>query len=150
MGQTSSAFRLSVWKPANPIRRLMACSAEQSHLDCELHEQVYSWEPDEDIWGSLIDGEQTRRARSALIEQFDPSRSAKDRSISHLHEALTVLTDILRIPGATAWSECNESVQAPGDDQVNLRANTVLLLFRHLEWIWNIFRHVPGASVTVR
>lgn len=128
----------------------MACSADQTHLDWELHEQVYSWEPQEDIWGSLIDVEQTRRARAALVEAFDPSRPASDRSIAHLQKALDLLKDVLQLPNATAWSECSEAVKVLGEDQINLRANTILLLLRHLEWIWSIFKHVPGASVTVR
>lgn len=150
MTQAPSAFRLSVWKPANLARRFMVCSSAQTNLECELHEQMYSWEPDEDVWGSLKDGEQTRRARTALIEAFDPSKPVSERSISHLEQALLILADVLGTPGATAWSDCNEAVEMRPGDQINLRANTVLLLFRQLEWVLGVFRHVPGASVTVR
>jgi hypothetical protein len=150
MGQSSSLFRLAVWKPANPARRLMVSSSASS-IDYQLHEQVYSWAPDEiDIWGSLKDQGQTNAVRAALVERFDPSRPVKDRSISHLGDALAVLRTILESPSATDWSECEEYVKTGDDDQVNLRANTILLLYRHLEWVWRIFAHVPGASVTVR
>ena len=150
MTQSPSAFRLSVWKPANLTRRFMVCSSDQTNIECELHEQMYSWEPDEDVWGGLKDREQTRRARAALVEAFDPSKPVSDRSISHLEEALRILADVLGTAGATGWSDCNETVGLRSDDQINLRANTVLMLSRHLEWVLNVFRHVPGASVTVR
>lgn len=150
MAQISSAFHLSVWKAANLTRRMMVSSADVSDLDCDLLEQVYSWEPEEDIWGSLIDAEQTRKARAALVEAFDPSRAMADRGVAQLGKAVEVLAEIVKTPGATDWSECNEAAKMSNGEQVNLRANTVLLLFRHLEWIWNIFRHVPGASVIVR
>lgn len=128
----------------------MACSTVQSHIDYELHEMIYSWETEEDIWGSVSDVEQTRQARAALVEAFDPSKPVKERSIEHLHQAVAVVRQILDTPNATAWSECNEAAKTTREDQTNLRANTILLLHRHLEWIWSIFKHVPGASVTVR
>ena len=128
----------------------MVCSQVQTNFDFEIHEQLYSWEPSEDIWGSLIDVEQTRRARTVLVEAFDPSLPVRERSIGHLEKSLLVLKEILDIPTATAWSECSQTDESSQETQNNLRANTILLLYRHLEWLWNIFRHVPGASVTVR
>ncbi len=115
-----------------------------------FHEQVYSWETEEDIWGSLVDVDQTRKVKSALIEAFDPSRPPEERNFSRLKEVLERLQEVLSRADATAWSECNRTVKVNGYDEINLRANTVLLLYRHLEWIWEIFRDVPGASVTAR
>lgn len=150
MSQPSFAFRLAVWKPANLARRLMVYSADQTHMQCMFHEQVYSWETEEDIWGSLVDVDQTRKVKSALIDAFDPSRSPEERSFVRLKEALDRLREVLSKADATAWSECYKTVKAQGYDEINLRANTVLLLYRHLEWIWHIFKDVPGASVTAR
>ena len=128
----------------------MVYSAEQSHSDCEFHEQVYSWETEEDIWGSLLDTKETSKVRDALITAFDPSRSTAERSISHLQATLVLIKELLDREDATGWSDCNKAVRGAGDEEINLRANTLLLLYRHLEWIWTIFRHVPGASVTAR
>ncbi len=119
-------------------------------LDSELHEQVYCWETEEDIWGSLKDVGQTAKARSALIEAFDPSKPIGERSMDQLRKALAVLEEIAGSPNATDWSECNELDRTMPGSQVYLRANTVLLLYRHLLWVWDVFKQVPGASVTVR
>jgi hypothetical protein len=128
----------------------MVCASSEAPFDYQLHEQIYSWAPDEiDIWGSLKDAAQTHKARGALVETFDPSRPVKERGMEQLAKALGVLREILDNAASTDWSECDEYVRS-GEDQVNLRANTILLLYRHLEWVWRIFAHVPGASVTVR
>jgi hypothetical protein len=150
MGQSSSLFRLAVWKPANPTRRFMVLSAKDSPFDYQLHEQIYSWEPDGvDIWGSLRESTLMPAARAALIEAFDPNKPVKDRGLDQLRKAVEVLGRILKKKDATDWSECEEYIKM-GDDQINMRANTILLLHRHLDWIVKVFAHVPGASVTVR
>jgi|GEM_PF-1732183 len=150
MGQTSSLFRLAVWKPANPIRRFMVLSTKDVPFDYQLHEQIYAWEPDGvDIWGSLRESARMTEARAALIEAFDPNKPVKERGLDQLRKAIEVLGKILQEKDATGWSECEEFVKM-GEDQINIRANTILLLYRHLDWIWRVFAHVPGASVTVR
>lgn len=128
----------------------MVYAAEQSKPDCELHEQIYSWEPEADVWGSLTDRDETLKLRTALVEAFDPSKRVTERSILQLEEALAVLRSVLLVPAASGWSDCSETAGDSPSEQINLRANTALLLYRHLEWVVGVFRHVPGASVTVR
>ena len=118
----SSSLSISAFgvETSEPCAAVHGVSSAQTNLECELHEQMYSWEPDEDVWGSLKDREQTRRARAALIEAFDPSKPVSERSISHLEQALRILADVLGTQGATAWSDCNEAVGIRPDDQINL------------------------------
>jgi len=155
MAQRESAARffLSVWRPARPFRPLAAFpdgQSQQLSLNPDmLHEQIYTWCPEEEIWGGIIDSEITNLLRSKLIDGFNPYLEPAKRTMTHFADAVRTLGEVLINHGASiSWSEC-EAV-AERSDQESLRANTALALYLHLQWVLQVFEHLPGATVTVR
>lgn len=112
-----------------------------------LYEQVFVWTTEEDIWGGISDSDLARRLKAELIQAFTPFSPPDQRRMSQFGETLIRIETLVAGQG-TNWSEC-QSTSDRGDD-LTLRTNTVLALYKHLRWIYEVYRHVPGACVTIR
>lgn len=148
-------FLLAVWRPARFERQLTnfaAVEATSRAFETEdLHEQMYIWSPDEDVWGGIRDSTKTNVIRTVLVEGFSPFREPQSRGMAQLREALNELREVVYSPDAVDWSECEAFVNSEqADSESNLRANTLLALYLHLHWLHRVFENVPGASVTIR
>lgn len=96
----------------------------------------------------------SRRTRSRcgplLLDSFSPDLPPTDRAISKLDAVLDGFARVLKKIESVAWAESEEVPEGDDADVTNLRANTVAALYNQLHWILKVFRHVPGASVTIR
>jgi hypothetical protein len=157
MASDANSFRLSVWRPATLSRRVSVFEPSQQaslpgdgsqHL--HLYEEIYSWAPEEDVWLSICESADQRRLNSLLVEAFSPDRAPSERGIAALPGALSALRETILSPGKTDWADCRESVQNDEDQRTNYRANSMIALYNHLSWVHEVFKNVPGASITIR
>lgn len=150
-----SHFRLAIWRPAQPERYLCyfpgASSGSPSSFQVEdLHEEVYSWDPGEDdVWASFNDGSTSDSLRSALVRQFAPDVPPTQRSMRHFATWVAQLRQALASGDTALWGETQQEV-ITRDQTLNLRSNLALGLLLHVEWLVEVFEHLPGASVSVR
>jgi hypothetical protein len=127
--------------------------ASTNQADYEFHEQVYAWEPKGiDVWGSIRSSTETEALRALLFDTFSPSPATpvSKRSIGGLKSVLDALTKVLGNPGQLEWADSQDFIEADSPEPINMRANTIAVLYNHLLWIYEVFGEVPGASVSIR
>lgn len=153
--ETETPFRLSVWRPARLARPLTLESEADGRPRCSelsveaLHEQVYTWEPQEDVLIGEADRSTADQIREVLVERFNPHRPPADRSFDRFRDALETIGTVLAIRTAV-WSECQTCARGLDDPDTLLRSDPLRGLHLHLTWIFGVFKDVPGASVAVR
>ena len=153
--ETETPFRLSVWRPARLARPLTLDSEADGQPRCSelsveaLHEQVYTWEPQEDVLIGEADRSTADQIREVLVERFTPQRPPADRSFDRFRDALETISEVLakRQP---VWSDCQTRARGLDDPDTLLRSDPLRGLHLHLTWIFGVFKDVPGASVAVR
>jgi hypothetical protein len=154
-------FRLSVWRPAKFDRKIRYFpennendyNSKKFSMDF-LHEEIYRWDAGPiDIWNSISQSEISQTLHRCLLETFAPARPPEQRSISKFKEFLTELGKYLT-PKYSAWADSMQIVEIDdadvGDDSINIRANAIICLFHHLQWVVTTFENIPGASITIQ
>ena len=156
MATDTKRFRLTIWKPADPKRPLLifakngdGTGTAHDQGDFDFHEEMYSWEPREDVWLSVSDAEDQRNLRSLLVDRFSPERPVGERGIDRLVDAMNGLRALLTDPKKTAWADSEETTEV-GGESLNLRCNCIAALQNHLCWLYEVFKSIPGVSVTIR
>jgi hypothetical protein len=156
MGFESAKFRITVWRPAEIASQIFqyapkAESAVWTQLDSRenLYQSVYEWWTAEDIWGGFKRQSDTVRIRALLVTKFDPANPAEQRSLAQLGDVLSELKLLTADVNALGWQDC-ESFADEFTQEIAMRANTAAALYNHLSWVFRTFRHLPGASITVR
>jgi hypothetical protein len=151
-------FRLSVWRPAQLGRPLDYALTERPEIgkaiafdSNRLQEEVYHWYPgQEDVWGCIEPPALSSELRDLFVEGFAPSRSPEQRSMANFQRAVEQLGIALNKNGVSTWADLMQTVRIGRNESANLRGNTALSLWHHMEWIIRVFGSVPGASVTIR
>jgi len=152
--ETTRGFRLTVWRPFRPGRPLARESGPSAlcewpiNNETPLHEEIYSWQPQIDIWASTMASEQTNKLRQSL-EAFNPYASPHERSVGSLTGVLGELARAIQ-ESPNIWADCEQQVEHESGREVQYRTNTILALRNHLLWVYEVFKNVPGASVTIR
>jgi hypothetical protein len=158
MTEGSPGFRLSVWRPARPSRKLVVSSSENDQEEHrmvslrpgDLLEEIYSWHPGEADPLTPLDGGRAENYRRILLEPFRAERPAQERGMNRFREALGQLDR--EVPSQPQdWASTSEP--PPPDlssEESSLDANVPLALRLHLRWVLTIFEHVPGASVLIQ
>ena len=160
MSSDTRQFRIVVWRPLAAMRNLMVLPASTSGSEgdsdqagYEFHEQVYAWEPKGiDVWGSIRSSTDTESLRALLFDTFNPSPAApvSRRRIGKLKPVLDALAKLLANKEQLDWADSQDVVEPSNPESLNVRANSIAVLYNHLLWIYEVFREVPGASVSVR
>lgn len=152
--QEIKSFRLSVWKPAD-FRKILAYSSgeaaaeDATHFNQQcLHEQIYQWDPgDIDIWACVEKSELMDKIKE-LMAEFAPTASPYSRNFKKFFLLIQLLREA-KNNGLSFWSEMTETVEIEFE-QINLRADPLLCLINHMEWIHRVFADVPNSSVVIR
>ena len=149
-------FRLSIWRPAKPVRPFdyVFKEREKDHSGTfepdRLHEQIYVWDPGRIDFFASLSQDLSNKFREMLIDKFAPHLEPGKRSIALFSEVISSLKLELEKVSYYSWSPSEQIVEIGQGDEINLPVNTALALLNHLQWIAGIFYHVPGASVVIR
>lgn len=150
LADTSAGLRITVWRPYVPDRPLTIRKGSDDTIsvvgpDMQLQQEAFTWQVKEDVWGGLTDSEVRQQLSQKFITEFEPVRPPAQRSLAKLGSLL----DELRAADASAeWSSSGQQVHEDGETAVRL--NSVLAFLNQLTWLHDVFRDVPGASVSVR
>ena len=157
MPTTDVHLRLSIWRPASLTRTYIYRTPDNvnpsgfSPLEqSDALEQIYTWNAGpHDVLGSVPPG-LSSRLQAELLDQFSFEHDPKDRSIPRFYDAVTAILQDPLLHADTHWADSQEAVAIGADDDLNLRANIILAVLLHLDWIARTFRQVPQASVLIR
>jgi hypothetical protein len=152
--ESMRGFRLTVWRPFAHDRRLARESpgsgGETPLVQADgLYEAIYEWQPRVDVWSSLTETVLTNELRELLVQRFNPYEPPSNRTFAELEKVLARVGEIVS-DGKGKWTECELAVDDNFDSDISFRANTIVALQRHLEWLYDVFHNVPGAALTIR
>jgi len=86
------------------------------HSEFDFHEQIYAWEPKEDVWLSLREADDQRKLSQLLVEAFSPDVPPDQRPISKLAEAIEAMFEVVKADGKSDWADNEETVETGGDE----------------------------------
>jgi hypothetical protein len=155
-------LRLSVWSPLRHHRELQYLASGSVESGSEilkdellfsherLAEEVYSWAPDENIWGGFADEKVRQELRQEFLSAFNPSLPPGQRSLKQFAEFVDRMNGVLSKGGVAEWMNTIHPIQESPGKEILFRVSPTLALVIHLQWILDTFRDVPGLSITVR
>ncbi len=152
---TKPLFRLEVWRPASYDRQLayqkdsdgMTPDVNELHPD-RIHEQAYSWKIKGDIWTALTIEDDAKYLKEAFTRGFISDLSPDKRSFDKLKTILEKLSDYLDDENNRLWQIWEQPIDE--DEDNTYRIQPLMSLYYHLNWLYEVFHDVPGASVTIR
>lgn len=145
----SSPLKLIVWRPCRWKKQYLDTNRNALVDPTSYQEQIYSWEPFGDPFGSLTSSEQTQRLREELIEKFAPSIKPEKRGIEQFQHVIQVIDEILFNKDESSWSDSEELRPLSKNDSVNLRQHQLLALRQHIQWVCDTFVYVPDVNVSL-
>jgi hypothetical protein len=101
-------------------------------------------------WLNILDGDtelQREVLSSRFIDAFQPMLPPADRSLNKLEEFLEELRAVASSP-ASEWSPSATTPLDVGTPPTMV--NNLLALTHQLTWLVDVFRDLPGASVSIR
>jgi hypothetical protein len=148
--EAATGLKITVWRSYTPTRPLAhSANTELLYLDSagKLQQDVFSWQVHEDVWGGIVDQSVRQALSERLVADFDPFLAPEERNFRKLKTFLVELQTAATSENSS-WSISAE--QTDEDDDVPARLNALLALYNHLLWMHEVFKDLPGASVTVR
>lgn len=148
--ESSLGARISIWRPFTPEKSLTFHTGQSKNVtvvgpEMAFQQEAFTWNAREDVWGGLIDSEIRTQLSERLIGDFQPTLPPMDRGI-------TKLENFLEAAEAAAvnseWSNSGQQLERDGETPVRL--NSLLAFCVQLRWICQVFKDIPGASVSVR
>lgn len=154
----SASFHLDIWCPlllGRPVHYspnvepddLGGTAHMLSFSQRDLFEQVYSWSPDEDVWGGIADEARRSELRELFLSTFDAQKPPHERQLTNLKLVLDQLDQLIS-DGDSPWVPSQQTISR--DDTIALSFSPVLALKRQLAWLLETFADVPSLCVTVR
>jgi hypothetical protein len=148
--EQTTGIRITFWRPHRPARPLAFQPSDSLAMfvlgsDEQLQIEAFSWHVKEDIWGGLLDPILRDHLNRRLVDEFDPSLSPIERTIEKMQGLLTQFATAL--PG-TEWSAAGYDTDE--DEEAGSRLNSLLAFHEQMVWLCNVFKQIPGASVSVR
>ena len=110
-----------------------------------FQQEAFIWHLREDIWAGVTDEETRLSLSERLRSDFQPSLAPAERALPKLKQFLVDATDAVK---AAEWSDSNH--QAEQDGMTAFRLNPLLAFYLQLEWMYDVFKDLPGASVSIQ
>jgi hypothetical protein len=147
---TSAGLRITIWRPYTPERPLTIRKGETDTVtlvspDMLLQQEAFTWQVREDVWGGLPDNDLREALSHALIGRFEPVLPPAQRGMTQLQE---FIAELEAAQAKSEWATSGQQLHADGETPV--RFNPLLGFLGQLKWLFDLFRDVPGASVSVR
>jgi len=111
----------------------------------ELQEEAFTWVTREDVWGGITDDTVRETLREHFVSEFEPTLAPHERGFD---KVARILTEIANSMTNTSWSSSTE--QLDEDDVSPFRLNALLAFHTQLQWMFQVFKDIPGASLSVR
>lgn len=143
-----SPLKLIVWRPCRLEKKYLDTNKNVLVEPIDYQEEIYSWEPAGDPFGSVTSSEQTQRLREELIEKFTKEIKPENRGIQQFKQVLELIDEILS-NDESSWSDLEELGRLSNSDSVNLRQHQLLALRQHIQWVCDAFVNVPGINVSL-
>jgi hypothetical protein len=110
-----------------------------------FQQDAFSWHVREDIWGGVIDADVRAGLAAKLIGDFQRILPPSERGLDKLEAFLA------EAEAAVANSEWSSSAQyRETDGETPVRLNVLLSFCVQLRWICQVFKDLPGTSLSVR
>lgn len=113
--------------------------------DAMLQQEAFTFQPNEDVWGGLVDSELREKLSRQFISEFEPVHPPAARGFDRLSKFLDELR--AAIPNSE-WASSGQ--QTDEESEQAARLNPLLAFYCHLAWIYETFKDTPGASISVR
>lgn len=145
-------FRVTVWQPYF-AGCMLAIGQQDSNVfnvfdgDTELQREVFTCAIEEDVWAGLTDDAKRTSLSNKFIDAFQPMLAPSERDMLAFGAFVAELRDVALSP-ASEWSPSASAVVDVGTPPIMV--NGLLALYQQLSWLLDVFRHLPGASVSVR
>ena len=151
-GDAQTKFRITIWQPYFAGFMLAVGQDDSSGLnildsDTELQREVFTCPIEEDVWAGVTDDEKRTSLSSRFIDAFQPMLPPADRSMAAFEAFVAELRDVALSP-ASEWSPSAAALVDAGTPPVMV--NNLLALYQQLAWLLDVFRDLPGASVSIR
>ena len=145
-------FRVTVWQPyfAGCMLAFPREGATEYDLlsgDFELQREVFTWPLQEDVWAGLADYDLRAELQQRFTDDFQASRPPVERGMDKLEKFVENLRDALQL-GKSEWSVAESG--AAEFSSTSLMINGLSAFHNQLNWMLDMFRDLPGASVSVR
>lgn len=115
--------------------------------DAELQKEVFTWPLEEDVWAGVLDDPLRTHLQERFTTEFQAMRPPEERNMDRFSDFIDEIGAAL-VPGSNDWS-----VAASGAAELSntaLMINGLLAFHNQLQWMLDMFRDLPGASVSVR
>ena len=149
---TQSKFRVTVWQPyfagcMLAFPREGATEYDLLSRDFELQREVFTWPLQEDVWAGVTDHETRVALQQRFVNDFQATRPPHERGMDKLEKFVEGLCDALQL-GKSEWSVAESG--AAEYSNASLMINSLAAFHNQLKWMLDMFRDLPGASVSVR
>ncbi len=149
-GQTK--VRVTIWQPYFAGFMLAFGQDEPGNFgildnDAELQREIFTWPVEEDVWAGVTDDALRLNLEEKFVTAFQPMQSPAARSMEKLASFVSELETVVRGAGSE-WSIGASGVAEASS--VGCMVNGLLAFHQQLSWILDMFRDLPGASVSVR
>ena len=151
-GDAQTKVRITIWQPYFAGFMLAVGQDDSSGLnildgDAELQREAFTCPIEEDVWAGVTDDEKRTSLSSRFIDGFQPMLPPADRSMAKFDTFVTELRTVALSP-ASEWSPSAGTALDVGAPPVMV--NNLLALYHQLTWLLDVFRDLPGASVSIR
>jgi hypothetical protein len=145
-------LRVTVWQPyfAGCMLAFQREGASEFDLlsgDFELQREVFTWPLQEDVWAGLVDSDLRAALQQRFANDFQATRPPGERGMDTLEKFVGDLGNALQL-GKSEWSVAESG--AAEFSSTSLMINSLSAFHKQLNWMLDMFRDLPGASVSIR
>lgn len=145
-------LKVTVWRRYSPERTIIHSTDKEATYfspDERLLQDVFSWQVREDVWGGFTDTEVAQSLSTRFASAFDPFLPPNQRDFGTFKAVLSELSAAATSPNSY-WASSAQQKDTDEDSDASTRVNPLLAFYNQLHWIYEVFKDVPGASITVR
>ena len=144
--------RVTIWQPYFAGCMLAIGQPDSSGLnildgDTELQREVFTWSVAEDVWAGVADDIKRTEFAARFVDSFQPTLAPSERSMESFADFVSDLRGVA-LSSLSEWSASASKMAEVGVPPVLL--NGLLAFYHQLVWLLDVFRDLPGASVSVR
>jgi hypothetical protein len=143
--------RITVWQPYFAGCMLAFGPVDAAGLDIlegdtELQKELFTWPIEEDVWAGVTDDNLRAQLEERFVTDFQPMKLPPERSMAKFADFVAAVGAVVR--KGSEWSAAASGVAE--HSPTTCMTNALLAFHEQLHWMLEMFRDLPGASVSVR